>query len=233
MRKRTSVNSQPCQPGGFVRTLSPVLVVLFGLLSIGSGAAAELTVKVIDPTGAPLEDAVVYAIPPSGKMPAAPSATAQINQINKRFTPLVSVVQSGTPVSFPNKDTVRHHVYSFSPAKVFELKLYSGVPAKPVLFDKPGLVVLGCNIHDHMLAYVLVVDTPFFAKTAADGSAKFADLPTGEYEIKAWHYGLPSQDAVVVQKISLTTALTPLTLTLPVDPAASKSAPVKPSPNKP
>jgi len=76
------------------------------------------------------------------------------------------VVQAGTPILFPNHDKVRHHVYSFSPAKTFELKLYSGVPGTPVLFDKPGLVVLGCNIHDQMVAYVQVVNTPYFAKPA-------------------------------------------------------------------
>ena len=114
---------------------------------------------------------------------------AIIDQVNKQFTPLVSVIQVGTPVSFPNKDNIRHQVYSFSPAKTFELKLYSGVPSQPVVFDKPGLVVMGCNIHDRMLAYVQVVDTPWFAKTGADGAARIEGLPAGDYQVHVWHYG--------------------------------------------
>jgi len=78
-------------------------------------------------------------------------------------------------------------VYSFSPAKTFELKLYSGVPAIPVVFDKPGVVILGCHIHDNMVAYVLVVDTPYFAKSDATGQARLDGLPSGNYEVTIWH----------------------------------------------
>ena len=93
-------------------------------------------------------------------------------------------------VTFPNKDNIEHDVYSFSPAKTFELNLYSGVAAKPVEFDKPGLVVLGCNIHDKMIAYVDVVDTPYFAKTDAAGHALLSDLPPDSYDVVAWSYRL-------------------------------------------
>ena len=85
---------------------------------------------------------------------------AKIDQVNKEFVPLVSVVQTNTEITFPNSDNIRHSVYSFSPAKVFSLKLYAGKSAAPVIFDKAGLVVLGCNIHDLMVSWLLVVDTP-------------------------------------------------------------------------
>jgi hypothetical protein len=101
-------------------------------------------------------------------------------------------VQTGTAVQFPNRDEIRHHVYSFSPPKVFELKLYAGTPAAPILFDKPGEVVLGCNIHDHMLAYVYVVDTPWFAKSGKQGEAKIDNVPAGEYDLHLWHYAQAS-----------------------------------------
>lgn len=153
--------------------------------------AGELTVDVLDTAGAPIENAVVYAEPENkGSLPVAP---AMIEQRGKQFNPLVSVVQTGTDVTFPNFDSVRHHVYSFSPAKTFELKLYSGVPASPVKFDKAGTVVLGCNIHDNMLAFIQVVDTPYFAKTNKLGKAILSDLPNGNYTLKTWHYALAKE----------------------------------------
>jgi len=134
----------------------------------------------------PMVDAVVYAIP-AQPVPPVSGKTIVIDQVNREFTPHVSVVQTGTAVSFPNKDNIRHHVYSFSPAKVFNLKLYSGVPSLPVVFDKAGEVSLGCNIHDRMSAFVLVVDTPWFAKTGTDGAARMRDLPAGDYVVHVWH----------------------------------------------
>jgi hypothetical protein len=104
--------------------------------------------------------------------------------------PSVIAIQTGTAVHFPNFDTVRHHVYSFSPTKVFEIKLYAGTPAAPVVFDKAGTGVLGCNIHDRMAAFVHVVNTPYFAKTNAAGVATL-DVPPGEHTLQAWHPGLP------------------------------------------
>jgi hypothetical protein len=107
------------------------------------------------------------------------------------FQPRVTVITTGTRALFPNFDTVRHHVYSFSPIKTFELKLYTGVPGTPVVFDKPGVAVLGCNIHDTMAAWVVVADTPWFARTPADGHVRIDAVPPGSYKLRLWHPGLP------------------------------------------
>lgn len=164
--------------------------VLPALLVLPSAArAARISAEIKDASGAPLADAVIYAEQAGATGPAKTRREVQIEQIDKTFVPLVTVVQTGTPVNFPNRDSVRHHVYSFSPAKVFEIKLFSGVPANPVLFDKPGEAVLGCNIHDDMIAYVLAVETPHFAKTGKDGKARLDNLPAGNYQLKVWHYG--------------------------------------------
>ena len=139
----------------------PALATALALAAACGGVqAASVSVFVSDPAGKPLLDAVVMLEPATGKLPVAPMAGVQIAQVKRQFAPQVSVVTVGTPVTFPNDDTVRHHVYSFSPVKTFELKLYAGVPNAPVVFDKPGIAVLGCNIHDQMVAWVVVVDTP-------------------------------------------------------------------------
>jgi hypothetical protein len=113
-----------------------------------------------------------------------------ISQAKRQFQPKVTVITAGTRVNFPNFDTVRHHVYSFSAIKTFELKLYAGVPGAPVLFDKPGVAVLGCNIHDRMAAWVVVAETPWFARSNA-GQAQIDAVPAGSYRLRVWHPGLP------------------------------------------
>lgn len=165
----------------------PAFLLACTFLAAFCASAASIDATVKSAGGTPLEDAVVWAMP-KGAAPPGRKREGAIEQIDKQFVPLVTVVQAGTQVRFPNRDEIRHHVYSFSPAKPFEIKLYAGTPAEPVLFDKPGEVVLGCNIHDHMIAYLYVVDTPFFAKAGKDGRARLEGLPAGEYELHAWHY---------------------------------------------
>ena len=163
------------------------LSALCALLPTRPVHAAELIVHVLDTHGLPLRDAVV-ALLPIGKMPPpANHAVAAIDQRNLRFTPQVLVVQTGTRVTFPNSDNVRHQVYSFSPAKRFELKLYSGTHASSELFDQAGLVTLGCNIHDWMLGYIYVVDTPWFGKSDAGGVIRLDHVPAGRYTLQLWH----------------------------------------------
>lgn len=180
-------------------------------LAAPSGFAGTVTATARDPLGSPLEDLVVWAMPKAASAPQR-VRPAMVEQRNKAFIPLVSVIQAGTLVSFPNRDDIRHHVYSFSPAKRFEIKLYAGTPVDPVVFDKTGEVVLGCNIHDHMVAYVYVVETPWFGKTDKDGAARIEGLPAGDYEINAWHYAQDARPAPVGVKLradeTATTAFT-------------------------
>lgn len=147
--------------------------------------AGNLEVLVTSPEGRPVEDfAVSLDMSPA---PPARKAKAVILQQDREFNPYLTIVQTGTAIEFPNRDPFKHHVYSFSQPKIFEIKLYAGKPVKPVVFDKPGIVALGCNVHDWMEAYVLVVDTPYFAKTGADGRALIANVPAGSYRLRLWH----------------------------------------------
>jgi plastocyanin len=151
--------------------------------------AGKVSATIIDGKGQPLPDAVVYLVPSQPILPVK-SKHVVIDQVDKEFVPRVTIVQTGTAVDFPNHDNIRHQVYSFSPAKTFQLKLYSGRPSSPVVFDRSGLAVLGCNIHDHMIAWVLSVDTPWFARTDAQGRAQLSDMPVGKYEMLVWHPGM-------------------------------------------
>jgi len=166
--------------------LLPALVLLPALSALAQ--TAEIAARVVDAAGKPVADAVVVAVPSDGalRLPSRPREGV-VDQVDKEFTPKVTAILVGTPVTFPNNDNVRHQVYSFSPAKRFELPLYAGVPAQPVVFDKPGVVVLGCNIHDWMVGYVYVSESPYFAKTDKDGKASLADLPLRQYVVRVWH----------------------------------------------
>jgi len=170
------------------------LAVMLAIAMVGQVRAADLQVRVVDGTGHPLADAVVYAVPavsiPHGKLPMA-----IIDQINRQFVPRVSVVQAGTAIDFPNSDNIRHSVYSFSPAKTFELKLYAGRAAPPVTFDKAGIVVLGCEIHDTMVAWLLVVNTPYYGKSDSRGVVTLHDLRPGDYDLRAWHEPMRQESA--------------------------------------
>jgi len=166
--------------------------------------AAQISATVTDQDGHPLADAVVVAVPLQGVAPHAPSAGREIvDQIDEEFVPRVKAILVGTPVFFPNKDNIRHQVYSFSPAKRFELPLYAGTPAKPVVFDRPGVVVLGCNIHDWMIGYIYVSESPYFAKTGADGKIVLGDLPAQTYRVRAWHARLQGPESATQQTAEL------------------------------
>lgn len=159
------------------------------LLALGAAthcAAATLEVSVVDEQGKPIENVAVYARAQGAAAHAAARPTAVMDQQGHQFVPHVLVVQAGTEVTFPNSDTVSHHVYSFSPTKPFELPLYKGDVYPPVTFDKPGIVVVGCNIHDSMLGYIRVVDTPYFAVTNEQGVALLDTVPNGDYVVEAW-----------------------------------------------
>ena len=194
-------------------------VALLAALCAHPVSGAMVTVDLRTTSGAAAQDAVIVFDPLDGAPPASRN-TASIDQINKRFVPRVSVVRTGTAVTFPNSDRIRHQVYSFSPAKVFTLKLYAGSPSTPIIFDHPGLVVLGCNIHDNMVAFVGVVDSPYFAKVA-DGAATL-DLPPGRYRMRVWHPNLTAP--VAPREITMRAAALALPLTIDLDPASAAVA---------
>ena len=200
---------------------SPLRLALLGplLLAGAASSASPVSVEVTGRSGALAEAIVVFdpldAAPPPGH------GTASVDQVNKQFVPHVSVIRTGTAVSFPNSDNIRHQVYSFSQPKTFTLKLYAGTPAAPVVFDKPGLVVLGCNIHDKMLAFLAVVDTPYFAKTDGAGKASL-ELPGGHYRLRVWHPNLAEQ--APVQSVTVAAAPQTLTLTLSTSSAPAERA---------
>lgn len=165
---------------------------------------AEIAASVTDGAGHPVVDAVVVAVPMDGKAPLPSRPREEIvDQIDKEFAPKVKAVVVGTPIVFPNHDRVRHHVYSFSGAKQFELPLYAGIPAQPVLFDKPGVVVLGCNIHDWMVGYIYVADSPWFGKTDARGKVVLTSLPEKAMTLRVWHAQMEAPEASTRKTVDL------------------------------
>lgn len=166
--------------------------------------AGDIAADVRDRSGKPVPDAVVLAVPTVAQPAKPPSRIRQeVDQVNMEFSPYVKVVPVGSEVTFPNKDDIRHQVYSFSPTKRFELPLYSGRSAPPVRFDKVGVVVLGCNIHDWMQAFIYVTDAPYFAQTGANGKAVLAGLPPGEYQVHVWHPRMKGAEGATTQKAVL------------------------------
>ena len=143
----------------------------FSAISASAANAATISGQVTGPDGQPIPQAVVFVESPVAGEPEAASTppSAEMDQINKTFVPHVLPVAVGTRVRFPNSDQIHHHVYSFSRTKTFELPLYKGENAPPVLFDKPGVVKIGCNIHDWMSGIILVLPTRHFAITEDDG----------------------------------------------------------------
>lgn len=177
------------------------------LLAAGLVRAAELRASVKDQRGNPVADAVILAMPADRRdMAKAKPPSDIVDQVDKQFVPYVKPVYVGSKVSFPNKDNIRHQVYSFSPAKKFELPLYSGSAAAPVLFDTPGVVVLGCNIHDWMIGYIYVSDTPFFTKTAGLGTAAITGLPPGDYAVRIWHPNMVETEESTARQVTVTDA---------------------------
>ena len=184
-----------------------------------SGAlAGDLRATVRDEQGRPVRDAVVVAVPEGGASTGPRAKVDQVEQIDLEFVPGVKAIQAGTSVSFPNRDKVRHHVYSFSAPKRFELPLYSGTPAQPVLFDTPGVVTIGCNIHDWMVGYIYIADSPHFAVTGADGGALIPSLPNGRYDVRVWHSHLGQPESGTRRRLAATAAPAALEWSVPLKP---------------
>ncbi len=178
-----------------------VVVLVLGTLFCGKlSANNEVTVSVFDNQGKPLAN-VPVVINMEQTPIKAPEAIASMDQVNRQFSPHILVVQKGANISFPNSDSIKHHVFSFSPAKRFELLLNKGLEEDPLLFDKSGIVELGCNVHDWMLGYIYVVDTPYFGKTNQHGLVKL-EIPEGNGEVSIWHPRIVENEGRLVQSFS-------------------------------
>ena len=164
--------------------------------------AAPVTVSVTSNKGNPVFRAIVYFEVDTPIDTPAVQKMLVMDQVDRQFVPHILVVQKGQRVSFPNSDSIKHHVYSFSPAKQFELKLYHGSKAEPIDFPDTGEVELGCNVHDWMLGYILVVDTPYFAKTDMQGKITI-DLPPGTYKAKLWHPRIQDEPDSLMKHIAI------------------------------
>lgn len=180
-----------------------LIIFVYCLLPLAVNAN-NVTLQVNNQTDNPLKDAVISFYPKGAKpmLVANNKAVQIIDQVDKEFIAHVMPIQLGTEIQFPNYDQIRHHVYSFSAAKKFEIPLYEGMPAHPILFDKTGTVTIGCNIHDWMSAYIRVVDTPYFTSTNKIGQA-FIKLPPGEYKVEYWHPDIDEEKENRVQLIKL------------------------------
>jgi plastocyanin len=183
--------------------------------------AAPLSVRVVDSAGRPVRDAVV-TLYPNGGAARAPRSGGRftVSQQHLQFHPFVTVVPVGSDVSFPNLDPTKHHVYSFSPAKKFELKLFARDQSRSVVFDKAGVVALGCNIHDAMTASIMVTDSPWTAKTGPNGIAQFANAPNAPGRVTVWHPYLRAKANMVEQAVAARSRNATFTVALRAPPMA-------------
>lgn len=186
-------------------------------IAAAPAAAGTLEVEVSDTQGAPVSDAVVTLVAPPGAVhQRPPPATRIIDQRDETFIPYVEVFRPGDRVQFSNNDDTRHHVYSFSPVRKFDLVLAPGESGPALDLERAGVVAVGCNIHDHMIAYLFVSDAALAARTER-GRARFDGLPAGQYAVRVWHPQLrrdqPEQAAKVAAdataRVAITLALLP------------------------
>jgi hypothetical protein len=159
------------------------------LLATSVAQAGDLDLKIVDSTGRPVSDAVV-TVRPAGGVPDSPIrfpwGTTMVQE-NIAFAPHVLIVPVGATVRFPNRDKVRHHIYSFSKPAKFEIKLFGKDEARSYVFKTAGAVALGCNIHDQMSGFIKVVDTPFAAKSGGNGMVRIPGLAAGTAQVTIWH----------------------------------------------
>ncbi len=166
--------------------------------------ASTLSVTILDLDNQPVKNTVVELYNPDYVINASSydgSKDFEVAQRMRQFDPFVLAVPVGSSITFPNYDKTRHHVYSFSPIKTFELKLFSGQSHEPVTFDEAGVVALGCNIHDAMQSHIYVTDSRYFLVTDEAGKAHFPELPETSFNLKVWH---PLQEEAVAPQTVVT-----------------------------
>lgn len=156
------------------------------LLALTGLTPAFAAVQVVDQSGQPVANALVIDLE-SAEIAPGRQDSATIYQRDQEFEPRFSAIARGTAVEFPNQDRSRHHVYSFSPARTFEIQLYRGIPSEPIVFDRPGLVTLGCNLHDWMIGYVYIAEHSRFAMTSEAGLAELPGADSGDALLDVRH----------------------------------------------
>ncbi|WP_371194516.1 methylamine utilization protein [Glaciecola sp. SC05] len=178
--------------------------VITGVLLCSKLMASELSVQVLDNKHQPLSNIVVELVP-SEKSDSDLSlpVSANMKQLDQKFVPHILAISKGTQVHFPDSDSVRHHVYSFSEAKTFEIAIYKEEVKRRIEFEQAGVVELGCNIHDWMLGYIYVAESPLFQQTAPGGLSRFSELPNGRYTIKVWHPRIALGDIQTLHEIDI------------------------------
>lgn len=202
-----------------------IAVLLGGGLFSAHAPCADLTISVLDEVGnQPVADAVVYLASAGDNVTPV---SAEIVQKDRQFHPKVLVIPKGSRVEFPNRDNTQHHVYSFSPAKTFNIELYAGKPEAPVVFDNAGIVEIGCNIHDHMQGFIVVTETASVGTTDARGKVT---LPLGApplpdtIDLKLWHPRLPDNTQAVTRTV---TPDRPVTVAISLAPVPAASGPLE------
>lgn len=186
------------------KIMNGALVAAVLVLGLAASSVEAAEINAVGVAGVPLSDVAVWLMPESGaRGPRGAGKIVEIGQKNRKFEERVSVVEMGKKVAFPNHDVVYHQVYSFSKPKIFDLKLYAGGESPQIDFEKQGLVILGCNLHDKMLAYLKVVPSGVYAVTDAKGTARL-DIPNsgGPWVIMAWHPSMGEEKEGVVFKVS-------------------------------
>jgi len=198
------------------------LIASLWLVVCGPAVATTFTAEISDQDGKPVVNAVVTLIPE--QRTSVPGASTRlpvektIDQRNETFLPYVTIIPKNGRILFANNDETTHQVYSFSPVKQFELTLNRGQTSAPIVFDNPGVAALGCNIHDHMIAYVFVADSPWTALTNADGRAVIEDVPAGTYQAQVWHPKYPPRREPPSARVSVASDTTRWTANIRVLP---------------
>jgi plastocyanin len=176
-----------------------------------------LSVRIADDHGKAVADAVVTVAPQgdaTGRQATPPASTTKtIDKKDLMFVPYIEIFRPGDKVVFRNSDKTRHHVYSFSPLGTFEFVLVPGQSSPAVALDKSGVIAVGCNIHDRMIAYLYVSDARWIARSGADGVVAFRDLPPGSYSVRAWQPRLRPNKPVTAQSAALAAPAATKTLT--------------------
>ena len=221
---RLGVLSRRSSGSGCRRLFAIVVIAIATTHPAALAAVAQYRVLVADAKGGAVSDAVVTLRALEGAAKVAPvrsrllvpSTPVVIQQQDREFVPRITVLPLGARITLPNNDAVPHSVYSFSPAKQFEFEVYVGSSPQVLTLDKVGIVTLGCNIHDWMVGYVVVVDTPFAQVTDSRGAVSFANVPEGDYELRVWHPQQKTGDHT--SQISVVESVQPQTVTIDVSP---------------